>query len=458
MPLRGKILNVRDATSKQLQENEEVMNIVRSVGLDFTQTYADGISNKGLRYGRVILMTDQDTDGSHIKGLVINLFEHFWPELLYKHGFLSYIATPLVKVRRAGKSSGVLSFFSLQEYDAWRRSEGEFTDQGAKNIQDYKVKYYKGLGTSTAGEAREYFSDTSKAFKSFFPGSIEASKDAIDLAFNKERAKDRRNWIDSIYESSAYINPLQNKITFEDFINKELIQFSFADNVRSIPSAIDGFKPAQRKVLFACFKKNLVNEMKVVQLAGYVAEQTAYHHGEASLHSTIINMAQDFVGSNNVPLLMPVGQFGTRSEGGKDFASPRYIFTQLSPLARLIFPAADDAQLTYSEEDGLVVEPTYYIPIIPTLLVNGTQGIGTGWSTFVPPHDILDVIKYTEALIEGKPPGFQLSPKLSGFQGTIIPSKRSFESHGVIRRQGKTTVLITELPYGNMNSAIFSTV
>ena len=456
LPLRGKILNVRDATSKQLQENEEVMNIVRAVGLDFTQNYSEGIANKGLRYGRVILMTDQDTDGSHIKGLVINMFEHFWPELLYKVGFLSYIATPLVKVQRAGKNNSVLSFYSLQEYDAWRRSEGKFVDQGIKNIQDYKVKYYKGLGTSTAAEARDYFADTSKAFKSYYAASIEASRDAIDLAFNKERAKDRREWIESIFQSSSYIDPSRKRVTYEDFINKELIQFSFADNVRSIPNAIDGFKPAQRKVLYACFKKKLHSEMKVVQLAGYVAEQTAYHHGEVSLHSTIINMAQDFVGSNNAPLLMPLGQFGTRSKGGKDFASPRYIFTQLSPIARLIFPAADDAQLNHCEEDGLIVEPNHYIPIIPMLLVNGSQGIGTGWSTFIPPHDILDVIELTEALIDGGSPKYQLSPKLNGFKGVITPCKGGFESHGRIHRQGKSHVVITELPYGMQLSSIYT--
>ncbi len=116
--------------------------------------------------------------------------------------------------------------------------------------------------------------------------------------------------------------------------------------------------------------------MKVVQLAGYVAEKTAYHHGETSLHTTIVRMAQDFIGSNNIPLLIPSGQFGSRAEGGDDFASPRYIYTKLSPLTRFLFPAADDKQLEYLEEDGVMVEPKYYIPIIPTVLVNGSQGIG----------------------------------------------------------------------------------
>ena len=116
---------------------------------------------------------------------------------------------------------------------------------------------------------------------------------------------------------------------------------------RSIPSLVDGMKPGQRKILFACFKRKLKAEIKVAQLAGYVAEHSAYHHGEQSLAMTIVNMAQDFVGSNNINVLMPSGQFGTRLQGGADAASPRYIFTYLSPLTRTLFDESDDAILKY---------------------------------------------------------------------------------------------------------------
>lgn len=133
-------------------------------------------------------------------------------------------------------------------------------------------------------------------------------------------------------------------VTFKEFINKELVLFSNTDNERSIPSLVDGLKPGQRKVkiqfflmlnyvkfkvLFTCFKRADKKEVKVAQLAGAVGEMSAYHHGEQSLMSTIVNLAQNFVGSNNINLLMPIGQFGTRLQGGKDSASPRYIFTQL---------------------------------------------------------------------------------------------------------------------------------
>ena len=107
------------------------------------------------------------------------------------------------------------------------------------------------------------------------------------------------------------------QVSYKDFINKELVLFSNCDNERSIPSLVDGFKPGQRKVMFTCLKRNDKKEVKVAQLAGSVGEKSAYHHGEASLMGTIINLAQDYVGSNNINLLLPNGQFGTRLQGGK---------------------------------------------------------------------------------------------------------------------------------------------
>lgn len=151
-----------------------------------------------------------------------------------------------------------------------------------------------------------------------------------------------------------------------------------ADNIRSIPSVADGLKPGQRKVIWSCFKRNLKKEIKVAQLSGYVSEHGQYHHGEQSLHTTIVNLAQDFLGSNNINLLMPNGQYGSRELGGKDAASARYIYTQLSPLTRLLFNAADDSLLKQQKEDNRPIEPETYLTIIPLVLVNGAEGIGTG--------------------------------------------------------------------------------
>ena len=131
----------------------------------------------------------------------------------------------------------------------------------------------------------------------------------------------------------------------------------------------------------------------MAQLSGYIAEHSAYHHGEQSLQQTIINMAHDFVGSNNLNLLLPIGQFGTRYNAGKDSASARYIYTSLNKLTRLIFSENDDHTLKYLEDDGFPIEPTFYAPIIPMVLVNGMEGIGTGWSTTVPPFNVREIMQ-----------------------------------------------------------------
>ena len=283
---------------------------------------------------------------------------------------------PLKKKNEAG---GIHSFYSQPEFAAWQQvQEG----QGGFRGDDWEIKYYKGLGTNTSAEGKQYFADLQKHRKDFTWSM--GTRESIDLAFNRARTEDRKDWIQNKYDPAAFIDPKQETMSYEEFIDTEVVQFAHADNVRSIPSAIDGLKPVQRKVLYASFKRALSQDIKVVQLGGYIAEQTAYHHGERALHKTIVGMAQRFVGSNNLNLLEPSGQFGTRADGGKDFASPRYIYTRLSPLARLMFRPEDEPLLKYLEEDGMQVEPRTFLPVVPLLLVNGAQGIGTGWSSFVP--------------------------------------------------------------------------
>lgn len=161
-------------------------------------------------------------------------------------------------------------------------------------------------------------------------------------------------------------------------------------------------------------------------------------------------MAQDFVGSNNLNLLMPSGQFGTRLTGGDDAASPRYIFTHLSPVTRYLFPEDDDVLLQYLEDDGQMIEPMFYCPIIPLLLVNGSQGIGTGWSTLIPPHNPLSVLDYVRAKLEKRLELPLIEPHSRGFQGTFVRLEdgKGYESWGTIVKIDDKTVQIEELPIG----------
>jgi len=437
-PLKGKPLNVREANHSQIMKNEEIQNICKILGLRHGVEYKDVAD---LRYGHLLIMADQDHDGSHIKGLLVNFIHHFWPSLLTVPGFMQQFITPIVRVTKGVKDSQ--SFFTIPEYHAWKTAH--------KNGKGWTTKYYKGLGTSSAKDAKEYFADLSTHRIDFEACSDpKVQCDSVDMAFSKKRVQDRKDWLLAFDESGPGIDYGVEVMTYSNFVNQELVLFSMADNQRSIPSVMDGFKPSQRKVLFACFKRKLVKEIKVAQLAGYVSEHSAYHHGEMSLNGTIVGMAQDFVGANNIQFLFPSGQFGTRLQGGKDAASPRYIFTRLEAITRAIFHPEDDQLLSYLEDDGQSIEPKFFSPVIPTVLVNGSDGIGTGWSTFVPNYNPADVIAALRSLLHGNDVIAELKPWYRGFTGEI-EAKTGKDAGSYLVKGGyvevdENTIEVTELP------------
>lgn len=430
-PLKGKLLNVRDASNQTVGNNAEVQNIMKIMGLNIGRSYADA---SALRYGHIMIMTDQDHDGSHIKGLIINFLHCYWPSLLKVPNFLQVFITPIVKCTRRGHPTQ--TFYTTPEYEAW------CTNNDPKH---WKIKYYKGLGTSSAKEAKEYFSNLQKNrlhFEVMTDGSL------IDMCFRKSRVSDRKEWINS-YVSGTHMDFSKREMSYKDFVDKEYIVMAVQSNLRGIPHVMDGLKPSQRKILFACLKRKLHSEIKVAQLAGYTSEHAAYHHGEASLNSTIVGMAQNYIGSNNINLLAPNGQFGTRLLGGKDSASPRYIFTQLEKVTELIFRPEDMPLYEYLEDDGQTIEPMYYIPILPMILVNGANGIGTGWSTSIPSFNPKDIILNIQKMLSGAQPTPML-PWFKNFEGKVQQTEdnHKFSVEGKFRWTAPTTLHISELPIG----------
>jgi DNA topoisomerase-2 len=427
-PLRGKPRNVRDATVKQVTENEEFSNLKKILGLQHGKVYN---SVRELRYGRLMIMTDADLDGSHIKGLVLNMFHVYWPKLI-ELGFVVSMVTPVIKAGRV-----------------WYFTEEEFrTAQGASKFPSgTSVKYYKGLGTSTSAEAKEYFQKIEQLTVAF--GADPHMNESMTLAFSKAQADDRKGWLTNHMAAPPAGIPYGHikSLPVTEFVHRDLANFSAEDIKRSIPHVVDGLKPSQRKVIYACLKKNLTTDMKVAQLAGYIAEQTAYHHGEASLQGTIVNLAQNFMGANNLNLLEPSGQFGTRLAGGKDAASSRYIFTRLSPQTRKIFDPYDNSVLKYVMDDGQQVEPEFYAPIVPMILVNGAEGIGTGFSCYVPPYDI-EIIKHNIQCALDQVAMAPMVPHFKGFKGKVTKTKdHTWVLEGVVAKEG-SQLHVTELPPG----------
>jgi len=454
-PLRGKILNVKDATLQKISDNNEITAIKKILGLEQNKKYTD-ISQ--LRYGSIMIMTDQDHDGSHIKGLVFNIFQSMWHELYEVPGFLTSMLTPIIKATNNKKD--VIEFYNMSDYEKW--SETDIAKNG-----NWRIKYYKGLGTSSDQEAKEYFKQMNKVTYVY----DEQADEVIDLAFNKKRADDRKLWLQS-YNKDRVLDYSKKFINYKSFVDDDLIHFSNRDLQRSINHICDGLKESTRKILYACFKRRLyTNEIKVAQLSGYVSEVSAYHHGENSLQQAIVGMAQIYVGTNNINLLNPNGQFGSRCQGGQDASSARYIFTVLSKLTKLIFKEEDNIILNYQDDDGQQIEPEYYIPIIPMILVNGGIGIGTGYSTNIPqfnPSDIINICKLICEIIKKSKIDVKneddlemiysvldvleidnITPYYLGFKGTIEKAeKNSYVSKGIYKWIDNETLEITELPIG----------
>ena len=437
-PMKGKMLNIRGETISKIGDNKEICEIKQIIGLEHGKEYTNNDIISKLRYGKVLFMTDQDLDGSHIKGLGVNLFESGWRSLITIPGFLGYMNTPILK---AEKGSVVKEFYNEGEFAIWKKDNDI-------DISKWKVKYYKGLGTSTSKEFKEYFAK--KKIVSF-ESTGDKSIQTIDMVFNKKRSDDRKDWL-ATYDRELYLDTSKETVTYEEFIHNDLIHFSKYDNDRSIPNLIDGLKISLRKILFAAFKKKLYSEIKVAQFSGYVSEHSCYHHGEASLNGAIIGMAQNYVGSNNINLLMPNGTFGTRISGGKDSASERYIFTQLNVITRLIFPQADDHVLRYLDDDGTPVEPIYYVPIIPMVLINGSKGIGTGFSTDIMCYNPLQIISKLMMMLKNEPHDIDIEPYYQGFKGTIEPiedkKNKKYLIKGVYEKVSNNKIRITELPVG----------
>ena len=439
-PLKGKLLNVRDASSKAKLENVEISQLKQILGLKEGKVYT---STDELRYGHICLLVDSDVDGKHIKGLILNWIESAYPSLLKIPGFVLDFKSPIVKCT---KGPNDILHYTLREYNEWKVKNNDG--------KGFQIKYFKGLGTSKEGDIKKYFGAIDKHLKRFRELSSDDSE-KLDMAFSKKRAIDRKEWLKK-YNGDNYLDDELKIVPIADFIDKDLIEFSMYDNVRSIPSLVDGLKPGQRKILYTAFKTKMTNDVKVAQFAGEVSKLTEYRHGEQSLCETIIGMAQDYVGSNNIALLEPEGAFGTRLQGGHDAASPRYIYTKLKKSSRLLFPIEDDNVLSYLVEDGYSIEPKYYIPIIPMVLVNGAEGIGTGYSTTVlqyNPEKIVEwLMKRTKAINDTDVSILQkekFAPWYKDFKGSIreIEAGKWMYS-GIVEKKDGTNLEITELPIG----------
>lgn len=438
-PLRGKPLNVHDKPLKDALANKEWLDLIHILNLEPTKEYDKNMISK-LPYKHLAIVTDQDDDGSHICGLILTFFKKFMRSLIDNHpGFLIRFVTPIVKVKETPKAP-VIDFFSLQAFKKW--ADG-------KHLHD--VSYYKGLGTSSAQEAKEYFKSSKKhtvniVFKD------ECCHTILSESYGDAFSNKRKDMIQNI-KFDSFVNYENSQVSVHDFCSNELVHFSYANIVRTIPG-FDGLKPGQRKTLYTVFNDKTIKKYKVAELAAQVTGFAAYHHGEASLQETIACMTQQYCGANQIRYLEALSQSGTRHDDRKVHAQPRYMNTKLSEITRLIFVESEDSVLEQLEEDGKFVEPRCYAGTIPMILINGTKGIGTGYSTEIPTYSIREVLEQCISVCDNNNNITELIPSTNGFNGKIEFNDTSVTYFGKVEqyedwKQGSrkgNTLRITELP------------
>jgi DNA topoisomerase-2 len=441
LPMRGKGLNVMKASESLIGENKEIIELQKALGLGpHYSDYTKQEVYQTLRYGSLMIMADSDDDGKHIIGLLLCFFHCRYPSLL-KIGYVKFYRTPII---RAWHGPNTHKFYTHGAYQQWQAATPTW--------QSYRHKYYKGLGSSLDEEVADDLK-APRIVRCIYDDSAPA---AMALAFSPTQTEARKDWIRE-WKCVFGIEDIE-MLPISRFINEEMILFSCADMVRSIPKLTDGFKNALTKVIYGAHTRwkigkldKTYDEAGVARFGHQVAHDVGYHHNESILNDVIVAMAQDFVSSNNIPWFKKIGQFGSRYEGGKDAAAPRYIKTVPQPLMPYILRREDQCILKSVIDEGQNSGPETYYPIIPMILVNGANGVATGFSTTVPNHNPLDIVKWIRLYLAGTSVEDlpELVPWYRGFTGELVLIDRN-----TVKKRAHSTTVVTGEPDAELATAV----
>lgn len=411
--LRGKVLNVVKAMPTRVKTladpmpkvdaNEIVCQLLKEIGL---QRGIDYSSKKGLRYGRIVMVKDADVDGDAIMGLVYNIFYTFFRKLLMidlnsdEQPFFYEFTTPAFQIILKKLKDGQRGFnYAANEKLEFTTEQALNTcklELGDKEIEN--IHYMKGLGAIDDDDVKRYFKSIHTHLIPITIDDPELTEQYMTMVYGKgvQNIEARKQWVMSC-DPKLVLERAEGmkEMTITAFQHYSNIHFAVDDCSRSMVNVVDGLKPSHRKILYTLFNtSNSTRFQKVTSLSGEVTKFGKYMHGEASLEETIFGMMRNWAGSNNIALLKNRGGIGCRLDLGKNHAQPRYVETALNDIARYVYVKDDDPILTPTIEEGEPAEPEYYVPIVPITLINGCEGIGTGFSTFIPNHNPYDCIDY----------------------------------------------------------------
>lgn len=432
IPIRGKILNVINASAESFVKNVEISEIKRMGGLKQGLDFTLPENRKELRYGKFVIASDADSDGQHIKGLLLLLFSTF-PSLFDADMIYSW-STPIIRVKY---QSEVHKFYNMDQYDHFIECVRESQLPPPK---DTDTKYYKGLASSEDDDIKE-------DLEAFYTVLHELSPECthnLKMVFDSKYAEQRKEWVTDYTPQRLLENVSKQTVT--EFIDHDLIRYVLNSLTRAIPSGFSGLKDVQNKALFYIRRAlpHSKEASKISIVASKVTEETNYHHGDQSIGKAITMMCMDYAGSNNMPLFEGKGQLGSRKDN--KIAAARYVFCRSSWWLNLVFRKEDDPILEYLIDDGKQIEPKYFLPIIPMVLVNGCIGLATGWSTCIPSYNPLDIVAWIRERFFDGSPKTELIPWYRDYKGTITVEGDHFYSRGIMEYDGKGNIIISELP------------
>lgn len=447
-PIRGKFLNVTPgcATIEQLAENTEIQEIKKHLGLREGVNYNDDISRKELRYGFILCISDADADGSHIKTLLLNYFHRRYPSII-ELGMFGYLVTPVV---RCFDSRGAIRhrFTTEDDYTAWCRDNPN---------HGLRVVYYKGLARSKDADIRDDVDSANMIICVY----DEKSSESMDLAFHPKMADERKEWIRR-WRSVTKVNDIiavpssafyKRKIT--DLINTDLVDYTVTALFRAIPAEKDGLKKSQRQALYFAldywnYGNNAKDVINIARFAAMAAVLTHYHHGEGSMEETIIKMGQSFIGSNNLQYFTQDGQFGTRDELGKDAGAARYLAAKTEWWIPYVYSKELVDLVEKRVVEGEEAEPIWLPCDIPMHVINGSRGVATGHSTYIPPHHPLHVVEWLITRCSGREPP-PILPWFRSFTGqvTCTDTVQTFGRFEIVKKYNdKCDLIVSEVPIG----------
>jgi DNA topoisomerase-2 len=390
---------VRYKRSQKLIGNKFMATLAQVLGIDYARRYATAAERATLRYGGIIGCVDQDLDGiGNIFSLVLNLFHLYWPALL-ECGYVQRLATPIIRAypRARGKSATarVLEFYSDEEYRAW--------ESHAPHAQTYRVRYYKGLGKHSAAEMQQIMKNLRTQIITYSrdPGADRAFEIYLgdDPALRREQLSQPPPRADPDAELAL---ASRREMAASYHLRREAHTYQLDNLHRKINDIIGGTNQVSRKILDGCIKifAHTREERKVADLAGTISTTENYHHGEASLQDAIIRRGFIAPGGCQLPMLLPVGHFGSRNAGGQDAAQARYVAAAFNhPVNDVLYQSEDYALLDFHIDEGVRGEPRFFVPIIPTAIVENIEVPAHGWNIRIWGREVMDIIANVRALI-----------------------------------------------------------